>query len=232
MQPIVAGRDIVISNPPFSQTYDDLSPELRKVLDRFAPGMPPPARADYAFVLQMLASLKSGTGRMAVIMPPGALYRVGSEREIRRNLIERNLLDAVIALPPKLFPGTSISAVVMFFRHSRKDESVLFIDASEDFEPGRKQNVLRNQDIERIVAAYRKRTEDLPYSRLVSRAEIKANNFNLTVSRYFDRSSPYEAADPEELSARESALRAELADLQKQIDGCLNELQLTRDRAW
>jgi type I restriction enzyme M protein len=229
MAPIGAEFDIAISNPPFSETREDLSYALRGVLDRFAPGVPPPGRADYAFVLRMLGSLKPGTGRMAVIMPPGALFRGGSEREIRRNLIERNLLDTVIALPPKMFPGTSISTVVMVFRHARKDDSVLFIDASENFEPGRKRNVLRDEHIKRLVEVFRKRSEIPQYARLVSRAKIEANNFNLSLSRYFDRGASFEAADPEELSERESMLRAELADLQRQIEGCLNELHLRKE---
>ena len=229
MEPVGIGFDIAISNPPFSETREDLSYTLRGVLDRFAPGVPPPGRADYAFVLRMLASLKPGTGRMAVIMAPGALFRGGSEREIRRNLVERNLLDTVIALPPKMFPGTTISTVVMIFRHGRTDDSVLFIDASEIFEPGRKRNVLRDEHIERVVAASRMRSDIPRYARLVRRAEIEANNFNLSLSRYFDRGAPFEAADPEELCARERVLRAELADLERQIEGCLNELHLRKE---
>jgi type I restriction enzyme M protein len=226
MQPIGAGFDIAMSNPPFSQTREDLSSALSGVLDRFAPGVAPPGRADYVFVLRMLASLKSGTGRMAVIMPPGALFRGGSEREIRRNLLERNLLDTVIALPPKMFPGTAISTVVMVFRYGRKDDSVLFIDASESFEPGRQRNVLRDEDIKRVVEAYYKRNEIPQYARLVNRAEIEANDFNLSVPRYLDRGASFELADAEELSARESALRSQLADLRSQIEGCLNELHV------
>jgi type I restriction enzyme M protein len=229
MQPIGAGFDIVVSNPPFSETRADLGHMLRGVFDRFAPGVPPPSRADYAFVLRMLASLKPGTGRMAVIMPPGALFRGGSEREIRRHLIERNLLDTVIALPPKIFIGTAIPTVVMVFRQGREDDCVLFIDASEDFEPGRKWNVLRDEHIQSIVEAFRNRIDVPRYARLASRAEIKANNFNLSLSRYFDRGASFEAANPEELSARESMLRAELADLQRQIEGCLNELHLRKE---
>jgi type I restriction enzyme M protein len=174
----------------------------------------------------MLANLKTSTGRMAVIMAPGALFRGGSEREIRRNLIKRNLLDAVIALPPKLFHGTATPTVAMVFRYGREDDSVLFIDASEGFEPNRKRNVMREEHIKRIAETYRKRSEIPRYSRLVSRAEMVANNFNLSVSRYFDRGVSFEAADPEELAARESVLRGELADIQSQIEGCLNELHL------
>jgi type I restriction enzyme M protein len=226
MEPIDAGFDIALSNPPYSQTREDLSDTVGAVLYRFAPGVPPPGRADYGYVLLMLASLKRGTGRMAVIMPPGALFRGGSEREIRRNLIERNLLDTVIALPPKLFSGTTIAPVVMVFRYGRKDDSVLFIDASQNFEPGRKRNVLLDEHIKSIVEAFRERS-DTQYARLVTRAKIAANNFNLTVSRYFDTS--FEAADPDELRSREGVLRAELANLQKQIDGCLDELRLRKE---
>jgi len=228
-QPNDATFNIAISNPPFSETREDLSYTLRRAFDRFAPGVPPPARADYAYILRMLASLKPVTGRMAVIMPAGALFRGGNEREIRGNLIERNLLDTVVALPPKLFSGTSISTVTMVFRHDRKDDSVLFIDASENFEPGRKRNVLRDEHVKQIVDAFHKRSEIAKYTRLVSRTEIEANNFNLSLSRYFDRGVPFEAADSEELSARESALRAELADLQRQIEGCLNELHVKKE---
>jgi type I restriction enzyme M protein len=229
MQPASAAFNMIVSNPPFSETREDLSYTLREVIDRFAPGVPPPGRADYAYILRMLASLTPGTGRMAVVMPPGALFRGGSEREIRRNLIKRNLLDSVIALPPKMFPGTAISTVVMIFRHDRNDESVLFIDASANFKPGRKRNVLRDEHVNQIVGAFHKRSEIRQYARLVSGAEIEANNFNLSVSRYIDRGASFEAADPEELSARESMVRAELADIQRQIESCLDELHLRKE---
>lgn len=229
MEPVSAAFDIAVSNPPFSETREDLNYSLREMVDRFAPGVPPPARADYAYILRMLASLTPGNGRMAVIMPAGALFRGGSEREIRRNLIKRNLLDSVIALPPKMFPGTSITTVVMTFRLNRKDEPILFIDASEKFEPGRKRNVLRQEHIKQIANAFHNRSEIPQYARLVSGTEIEANNFNLTLSRYFDGGVRFEVADSEELSARESMIRAELADIQSQIEGCLDELDLRKD---
>ena len=158
---------VVVANPPFSLDKwsigfagdnGDKSFKMTPNLDpygRFEWGVPPKSRGDYAFVQHMLYSLAED-GRMAVILPHGVLFRGGSEGKIRKEIIDLNLLDAVIGLPENLFYGTSIPACVMVFRKDRRDREVLFIDASgeRNFEKGKNQNKLREQDVERIVKAY------------------------------------------------------------------------------
>jgi type I restriction enzyme M protein len=125
---------------------------------RFEWGVPPASRGEYAFVQRMLYSLAEN-GRMATILPHGVLFRGASEGKIRKQMIEMNLLDAVIGLPEGLFYGTGIPACIMVFKKDRKQKDVLFIDASgeENYEKGKNQNELREQDIEKVVATYEQR---------------------------------------------------------------------------
>ena len=110
--------------------------------------MPPKTKGDYAFILHMVETMKPGTGRMAVVVPHGVLFRGAAEGRIRQKLIEENLLDAVIGLPEKLFYGTGIPAAMLVFRKHKADDKVLFIDASRDFEDGKNQNLLREADLQ------------------------------------------------------------------------------------
>jgi type I restriction enzyme M protein len=220
--------DIVVSNPPYSELQRGSEREIQELFERFAKGLTPPGRLDYAYLLRMIECMKPETGRMGVIMPRGVLFRGGSEGEIRKKLIERNLLDAVVALPPKVFYGTAISTAMLFFRHGRTDDSVMIIDATADFEPVRKQNRLRDQDIEKIVNTLRSRKDVPEYARLVTRKEIESNQFNLSISRYFDYGMSSPPVNLQELSAREGVLRAELAEVQKRIDECLGEVGLSQ----
>jgi type I restriction enzyme M protein len=147
--------DVVIANPPFSVPEWGAELAERDPFNRFKFGTPPWNRADYAFIQHMLASMREGTGRCAVTAPLGALFRAGTEADIRRRLLDANLLDAVIELPPKLFYFTGIRIAILVFRAGRKGREVLFIDASQEFRAGRQRNTLHDEAIERIVATYR-----------------------------------------------------------------------------
>ncbi len=219
--------DVVVGNPPFSLA--DWGWEVLKDdrFGRFKYGLPPKGRADYAFILHMIGSMKPETGRMAVIVPHGALFRGGSEGDIRKNLIKSNLLEAVVGLPPKLFYNTAIPTAVLFFRHGRAADSVMFVDASHDFEVGRKLNSLREKDVARIVETCQKRMAIPGYSRLVSLEEIATNDFNLNIPLYLQQEeSEAVTMSATALAAREKVLSVELADIQREIALRLREIGL------
>ena len=142
----------MVANPPFSlEKWGHEGADADK-FSRFRRGVPPRTKGDYAFILHMVETMKPGSGRMAVVVPHGVLFRGAAEGRIRQKLIEENLLDVVIGLPEKLFYGTGIPAAVLVFRKHKADDKVLFIDASRDFEAGKNQNLLREADLQRIQA--------------------------------------------------------------------------------
>lgn len=218
---------VVIGNPPFSLAdwgWEVLKDDPSR---RFEHGLPPKGRGDYAFILRMIESMQPGTGRMLVIVPHGVLFRGGSEGDIRKNLIKSNLLDAVVGLPPKLFYNTAIPTAVMFFRHGRKTDAVMFVDASRGFEVGRKLNSLRKEDAARIVKTCQERLAIAGYSRLVSHEELAENDFNLNIPLYVRQGeSEVAAMDVTVLADREKALGVELAEIQREIGLRLRDIGL------
>ncbi len=208
--------DVVVANPPFSldKWWDENGTDPYK---RFTPYMPPKSRGDYAFILHMLAITKPIVGRMAVIAPHGVLFRSGAEGKIREKLVRDNLLDAVVGLPAQLFPTTGIPVCIMVFDRAREpdglrshERDVLFIDASRDFEPGKKQNRLRESDVAKIIETYRGRIECERYSHKARFEEIEENGFNLNIPRYVDTFQ----AEPE---IDLQAVQDEIRDLERQL---------------
>lgn len=193
---------------------------------RFDLGVPPTSKGDYAFVLHMLASLDAENGRMAVVLPHGVLFRGASEGRIRRQLVEMNLLEAVVGLPANLFYGTGIPACILVFRKNRPRRDVLFIDASGEgnFEKGKNQNILRDSDIARIVDTYRAWREEPKYSHAASFDEIRENDFNLNIPRYVDTFEEEELVDIDEVQQNIAGIEAELAEVQAQMKKYLEEL--------
>ena len=185
--------DIVIANPPFSQNY---TRDGMKFKERFNFWMPVKGKADFMFVQHMVASINN-SGRMAVVMPHGVLFRGGDERNFRKWLIEKGYLEAVIGLPPALFYGTGIPASVIVINkkdaHLRK--KVLFINADREYKEGKVQNKLRPEDIEKISFTYRNKIEIDQYSRMVSHDELAAEEFNLNIRRFVDNAPPAEPHD-------------------------------------
>lgn len=217
--------DVVVGNPPYSMPRSDADLYRTDLHRRFRYGVPPPGRADYAFIQLMIASTKPDTGRMAVIVPHGVLFRGGSEGAIRKQLIEHNMLDAIVGLPPKLFYNTAIPTAMLYFRHGRTDDSIMFVDASRGYESDRRLNRLRDQDIARIVDTLRRRATIAEYSNLVGREQVRENEFNLNIRRYVGHGNqPARSVDDAELAERENALTAELADLQRQIRERMREV--------
>lgn len=188
--------DFAVANPPFSQK--SWSNGLENDYGRFEYGTPPPKNGDYAFLLHILKSLKS-TGKAAVILPHGVLFRGNAEANIRRALLKRGYIKGVIGLPPNLFYGTGIPAciVVLDKEGASGPRDVFMIDGSRGFVKDGPKNRLRSQDIHKIVDVFTRQTEVERYSRLVRFVEIasEANDYNLNVPRYIDSSEPEDIQD-------------------------------------
>jgi len=192
--------DAVVSNPPYSQSW---TPSSKDGDARFSEyGLAPKSKADYAFLLHNLHHLKPG-GIMAIVLPHGVLFRgdvdgADGEGKIRKNLIEKNNIDAIIGLPPNIFFGTGIATIIMVLKPplGRADsDDVLFIDASKGFIKAGKNNHLRASDIKKIADAVAGREDIEKFSRKVSRDEIRRNGYNLNIPRYVDSSDAPETWD-------------------------------------
>lgn len=219
--------DCVIANPPFSLKNWGQELWAADPWKRSALGVPPKGNADMAWVQHMVASMQPGSGRMAIVMPHGVLFRGGAEGRIRQGLIESDLLEAVIGLPPNLFYSTSIPASVLIFRsrpRKGREGGIQFIDASARFTAGRNQNTMAPTDVDAVVAAYV--TGDDPdgetglQTRLVPVAEVAENAYDCNIGRYI-RGAAAEVADVEgalaELREAQDALRAAEARLDERL---------------
>lgn len=184
--------DAVVSNPPYSQNWN---PSGKEMDPRYAGyGIAPKSKADYAFLLHDLYHLKPD-GIMNIVLPHGVLFRGGEEGEIRKNLIENNKIDAIIGLPSNIFFGTGIPTIVMVLKQKRTNDDVLIIDASKGFIKEGKNNKLRDSDIKKIVDTFKNRLSIDKYSKVVSRDEIRQNDYNLNIPRYVDSSEKAEGWD-------------------------------------
>lgn len=210
--------DAVVANPPYSQTWDikDVDREKDPRFKEF--GVAPASKADYAFVLHGIYHLDS-KGTMAIVLPHGVLFRGGSEGKIRKNIIDNNLLDAVIGLPSNLFYGTSIPTCILVFkgREARNTTDVLFIDASKDFKKEKNQNKLEEEHIEAIMNAYENRKTIERFAHVASLNEIKENEYNLNIPRYVDMFEEEEVVPLSEISK-------ELLNTKREINECTLEL--------
>lgn len=184
--------DAVVSNPPYSQAWNPAGKESDPRFARF--GLAPKGKADYAFLLHDLYHLKSD-GIMTIVLPHGVLFRGGEEGTIRKNLIEQNHIDTIIGLPANIFFGTGIPTIIMVLKQRRSNTDVLIIDASKGFAKIGKNNVLRACDIKKIVDVINNRVSVDKFSKVVSRDEIRANDYNLNIPRYVDSSEQAESWD-------------------------------------
>jgi len=216
--------DVVVANPPFSLDKWGAEKASADKFGRFRRGLPPKTKGDYAFILHMIETLKPRTGRMAVVVPHGVLFRGSSEGKIRTQLVRENLLDTVIGLPEKLFFGTGIPAAILVFRKKKADDKVLFIDASRDYVEGTNQNRLGEAHIAKILDAFLGRETIDKYAYLASLEEIEANDFNLNIPRYVDTFEEEEEIDLTAVRREREALKAEMADLEAKMDAHLKEL--------
>ncbi len=223
--------DVVVANPPFSLDKWGQENAETDPYKRFWRGIPPKTKGDYAFISHMIETAKSQTGRVAVIVPHGVLFRGAAEGQIRQKLIEENLLDAVIGLPANLFTSTGIPVAILVFDRSReqgganeKRKDVVFIDASKGFRSGKAQNFLDVEHIENIVATYRSRKTIDKYSYVAKIDEIRENNYNLNIPRYVDTFVEEEAIDIQVLQGEIKQIESELAQVRSKMDEYLKEL--------
>lgn len=184
--------DAVVSNPPYSQSWNPKDKDAEPRYKEY--GIAPKAKADYAFLLHDLYHIKPD-GIMAIVLPHGVLFRGGSEEQIRKNLIENNKIDAIIGLPANIFFGTGIPTIIMILKQTRDNTDVLIVDASKGFMKDGKNNVLRKCDIKKIADTVNNRISIPKYSRVVSKEEIRNNQYNLNIPRYVDSSEKGESFD-------------------------------------
>lgn len=205
--------DIVVANPPFSLDKWGQDKAQADPFNRFFRGVPPKSRGDFAFITHMIESAVDSTGKVAVIVPHGVLFRGAAEGRIRQALIEENLLDAVIGLAPNLFYGTGIPVAVLVFDKGRpkKKTDVLFIDASRDFEPGTNQNKLLAAHLDRILAAYDRYAEEPKFAHVATRKELSENGYNLNIARYVDT---FEEEQPVDLAA----VKQEITVIERELE--------------
>ena len=208
----------VISNPPYSQSW---APQMDERFEGYK--LAPKSKADFAFILDGIHSLNA-TGTAAFILTHGVLFRGQAEGDIRRKLIDDNLLDAVIVLPSNLFTNTSIPVCILVFKKNRANTDILFIDAQKDFVKHKNKNVMTAEQVEKVIKAYKERADIERYSSNVSVSTILDNDYNLNIPRYIDSFEPEEipdsvqlAKDLNEINRESRTLGLEIAEMLKQL---------------
>lgn len=215
--------DAVVANPPYSQHWDNAESKMKDPRFKDYGKLAPKSKADFAFVEHCIYHLKD-TGRMAIILPHGVLFRGAAEGTIRKAMIDKNYLDAVIGMPANLFYNTSIPTVVLVFLKNRTRDDIFFIDASNDFEKGKNQNHLRDEDIDKIVDTYAARKDVDKYAHVATLDEIKENEYNLNIPRYVDTFEEEEPIDIDEVNRQLAETDKEIAELQAKFDAMVKEL--------
>lgn len=217
--------DVVVANPPFS--LDKWGEEIaaNDKYGRFEFGIPPKTKGDLAFLLHMVNSMNEN-GITVVVMPHGVLFRGASEGIIRQRIVENNLLDTVIGLPQNLFYGTSIPTCILVLKNNRKNKDIFFIDASAEYDKGKKQNKLREEDIIKIESAYRKRKNISKYCKVVDLEDIKANDYNLNITRYIDSFDGEEDFDLKIEKQDIDKLETDREKLKREIDRSFGEIKV------
>lgn len=188
--------------------------------------MPPEKNADYAFILHIIKSMNAD-GRAGIVLPHGVLFRGGAEGRIREQILKNDLIEAVIALPPKLFYGTGIPAAILILNKNKpenKKNKVLIINAEKDFLEGKNQNSLRPQDISKIIKAHDDYSDVEKYARVVDIKEISENGYNLNINQYIDVSKEEEAVNVKSVWNELKNLEKEREEINKKVEGYLKEL--------
>jgi type I restriction enzyme M protein len=218
--------EAIVSNPPYSINWKGDSDPILINDPRFSPAgvLAPKSKADLAFIMHSLSWLATN-GTAAIVCFPGVMYRGGAERKIRQYLIDNNYVDCVIQLPSNLFYGTSIATCIMVLKKSKPENSTLFIDASSEFVKVTNNNKLTQDNMDRIIEAFRTREDIEHFSRLVPNSEIERQDYNLSVSAYVEQKDTREVidiaklnAEIEEIVAREQDLRDEIARIIAEIE--------------
>ncbi len=216
--------NVVVANPPFSLDKWGQEEAKSDKYNRFHRGLPPKSKGDYAFISHMIETITEEDGKVGVVVPLGVLFRGSSEGKIRKQLIEENLLHAVIGLASNLFYGVSIPVALLIFKKNRKTKNILFIDASKEFEKDKAQNKLREEHIKKIVKTYHDYKTIDKFSYAAKPKEIEENDFNLNIPRYVDTFEEEEEVDIPSTMKEIKALEGELKNVQKKMNGYLKEL--------
>jgi type I restriction enzyme M protein len=206
--------DAIVANPPFSLRWEPTETLAQDF--RFKNyGLAPKSAADFAFLLHGFHFL-SEQGTMAIILPHGVLFRGGVEDRIRTKLLKDGHIDTVIGLPSNLFFSTGIPVCILILKKCKKSDDVLFINASEHFEKGKRQNRLLDENVNKIIETYQHRQTEERYSRCVSMEEIEKNDFNLNISRYI-------SVAKEEVEIDLNVVNVELIEIEKNIAASLSQ---------
>ncbi len=219
--------DIVVANPPYSIKDWEFDQFKNKYGRTDGYDMPPDKNADYAFVLHIIKSMNAN-GRAGVVLPHGVLFRGGAEGRIREQILKNDLIEAVIALPSKLFYGTGIPAAILVFNRNKPENrkgKALIIDAEKDFLEGKNQNSLRPQDISKIVKAFDAYIDIENYARVVDLKEIEENEYNLNVRRYIESGDKEEVINVSVVRKELAVLEKERAEINQKVEGFLVELK-------
>lgn len=218
--------EAIVSNPPYSIRWEGDANPLLINDERFAPAgvLAPKAKADLAFTMHMLSWL-AVNGTAAIVEFPGVLYRGGAEKKIRKYLINNNYVDAVIQLPSDLFFGTTIATCVIVLKKSKRDNSVLFIDASNEFKRVGNKNKMLEANQSAILEAYTSREDAEHVAKLVSNEDIAANDYNIAVSSYVEAEDTREVVDITELNADIARIVARQVELRTAIDAIVVDLE-------
>ena len=218
--------EAIVSNPPYSISWEGDDNPLLINDERFAPAgvLAPKSKADLAFTMHMLSWLAT-SGTAAIVEFPGVLYRGGKEQKIRQYLIDNNFVDCVIQLPANLFFGVSIATCIIVLKKSKKDNAVLFIDASNEFIHSGNKNKLTDENIEKILTTYIERTDKDHFAKLVLNDEIGKNDYNISVSSYVEQEDTREVVNIEELNASLVEIVAKQNELRAQIDAIVADLE-------
>ena len=216
--------DVVVANPPFSLDKWGAEEAASDRYTRFHRGVPPKSKGDYAFITHMIETLNEH-GRAGVILPHGVLFRGSSEGKIRKQLIEENLLKAVVGLPSNLFFGTGIPATILIFDKNKGDNTdILFIDASNEFENSKNQNRLRKEDIDKIYTTFSNWETVDKYSYVATLEEIEENDFNLNIPRYVDTFEEEAPVDIVKTQQEIADLKMKLSKVEDQMAVYLTEM--------
>ncbi|MCL2522408.1 MAG: type I restriction-modification system subunit M [Erysipelotrichales bacterium] len=216
----------VVMNPPYSALWSAADKFLSDPRFERYGKLAPKSKADFAFLLHGFYHLKDN-GTMGIVLPHGVLFRGAAEGVIRKTLLEMGAIEAVIGLPANIFYGTSIPTVVLILKKNRQDRDVLFIDASNDFEKQKNQNVLRQQDIIKIIDAYKKRKNIEKYAHKASYDKIVSNDYNLNIPRYVDTFEEEEQIDIVALSKEIVELNLQIKQNEAEFLKLLYQLDVT-----
>src|SRR3989338_5569125 len=218
--------DRVIANPPFSLDKWGIEVAENDGFGRFRHGVPPKTRGDFAFVQHMVATINQ-KGKMGVVVPHGVLFRGAAEGRIREGMIKEDLIEAIIGLPTNLFYGTGIPAAIIIINKNKpaaRKEKIFFINSSEEYQDGKNQNTLRDQDIKKIVTALSEYKAIDKYCKIVPHAEIKENDYNLNISRYIDVTPEEEQIDVKVAVKELRELEKKRKEVEEKMNKYLEEL--------